>query len=100
MRFVFSLVKNALRYYNNIDDCLKMWSKIILLWCVCNIEYLVLFHTCIVTEREYEMVSTDASEGEEEEDVKPEPAELQVKAEKHSPAKQTKQASLRSFFGR
>ena len=55
-----------------------------------------------VTERVWEVVSTDASEEEGEED-KPKAiqAELQVKtAEKHSPPKQTKQASLRSFFKR
>ena len=42
-----------------------------------------------------EVVSTDASE-EEDEDVKP--VEVNVEPEKHSPAKQTKQSSLRSFF--
>lgn len=61
---------------------------------------LCLLHT--VTERVYEVVSTDASEEEEEkeEEVKSKPAEPQVKVEKQSPAKQTKQASLRSFFKR
>ena len=54
-----------------------------------------------MTESVCEMVSTDASEGEEEEeDVKPKPNNPLVKTEKHSPAKQTKQASLRSFFKR
>ena len=58
-------------------------------------------YDCVVTERVWEMVSTDASEGEEEEeDVKPKPNNPLVKTEKHSPAKQTKQASLRSFFKR
>ena len=50
-----------------------------------------------VTERVWEDVSTDASE-DEEEDVKP--AEVNAKTEKLSPAKQTKQSSLRSFFKR
>ena len=53
-----------------------------------------------VTERVMEVVSTDASEGEEEEEVKSKPTEPQVKTEKHSPAKQTKQSSLRNFFKR
>ena len=61
-----------------------------------GIDYFVL----AVTERVWEMVSTDASEGEEDEEVKPNKTELHVKTEKHSPPKQTKQASLRSFFKR
>ena len=58
---------------------------------------LICYISFAVTERVWEVVSTDASE-DEEEDVKP--AEVNVKTEKHSPAKQTKQSSLRSYFMR
>ena len=55
------------------------------------------FHA--VTERVWEVVSTDASENEEE-ILKPKRTEVQMKTEKRSPPKQTKQASLTSFFKR
>lgn len=55
------------------------------------------FHA--VTERVWEVVSTDASE-DEEEILKPKKTEVQIKTEKHSPPKQIKQASLTSFFKR
>ena len=50
-----------------------------------------------VTERAWEEVSTDASADEEE---KLERSDMQIKTEKQSPPKQTKQASLISFFKR
>ena len=50
-----------------------------------------------VTERVYEVVSTDASTDEEEKSTRP---EAHIKTEKCSPPKQTKQASLTSFFKR
>lgn len=49
-----------------------------------------------VTERVCEVVSTDASTDEE----KPTRTEVHIKTEKHSTPKQTKQASLTSFFKR
>lgn len=50
-----------------------------------------------VTERVYEVVSTDASTDEEEKPTRP---EAHIKTEKCSLPKQTKQASLTSFFKR
>ena len=50
-----------------------------------------------VTERVCEVVSTDASADEEE---KPVITQVNIKTEKLSPPKQTKQVSLTSFFKR
>jgi hypothetical protein len=72
-----------------------MGSPIIVSFDPVNTSVWMIFHT--VTERVYEVVSTDASTDEEEKPVK---TEVHIKTEKHSPLKQTKQTSLTSFFKR
>lgn len=69
------------------------------LWCCWSVS-VVMDISCAVTERVWEVVSTDASDEEEEMKADPSETKVSVKTEKNSPSKHTKQSSLRSFFKR